>query len=217
MSERFHLMKLHDYAGSQNAWKIRQLCAHLGREYQTQWVSIFTGESHTDAFYEMNPAGAVPVLELDDGRCIAESNAILLYLADGTDYLPSDAYERAKVCQWLFFETDYIQATIACLRYWNLTGKNDRNAGQLPLRRAKATQVLDMLDRHLRDHEFLANARYSVADIAVYAYTHLAHEADLDMTPYDGINRWIKRIGAIVGGTVPVRYYSEDPLSGQDL
>ncbi|OSQ30363.1 hypothetical protein TH468_11905 [Thalassospira sp. MCCC 1A03138] len=211
------MMKLYDYAGSQNAWKIRQLCAHLGLEYQTQWVSIFAGESHTDGFYKMNPAGAVPVLELDDGRFIAESNAILLYLADGTDYLPSDAFERAKVCQWLFFEADYVQATIASLRYWNLTGKNDANHAQLPNRRASAKNVLAMLDRHLSNQDFLANSRYSVADIAVYAYMHLAHEADLDMVPYDGLAAWIRRVGNIVGDAVPVRYYSEDPLSGQDL
>ncbi|WP_339861020.1 glutathione S-transferase family protein [Thalassospira alkalitolerans] len=210
-------MKLYDYAGSQNAWKIRQLCAHLGLEYQTEWVSIFEGESHTDDFRKMNPAGAVPVLELDDGRSLAEFNAILLYLGEGTEYLPHDAYQRAKVCQWLFFEADYVQSTIATLRHWNLTGKNERNEGQLAKRRSGALGVLAILDRHLQDHDFLSNSRYSLADIAVYAYTHLAGEAGLDMAPFVALNHWINRIGDLVGDAIPVRYYSEDSFSGRDL
>ncbi|WP_200892638.1 glutathione S-transferase family protein [Thalassospira sp. HJ] len=210
-------MKLYDYPGSQNAWKVRQLCAHLGISYDTEWLSIFEGESHTDAFFERNPAGAVPVLELDDGRCIAESNAILIYLAEGSDYLPDDPYERAKVSQWLFFEADYVQSTIATLRHWNLTGKNDRNQGQLEKRRASARGVLGNLDRYLTGKRFLANDLYSVADIAVYAYTHLAHEADLDMTAFPAVTGWIDRIRKIVGNQVPVRYYAEDPHSTNDL
>ncbi|WP_217701902.1 glutathione S-transferase family protein [Thalassospira sp. HF15] len=210
-------MKLYDYPGSQNAWKVRQLCAHLSIKYETEWLSIFEGESHTDAFFECNPAGAVPVLQLDDGRCIAESNAILLYLADGSDYLPDDLYERAKVAQWLFFEADYVQSTIATLRHWNLTGKNERNLGQLEKRRTAAQGVLGNLERYLTGKCFLANDRYSIADIAVYAYTHLAHEAALEMTAFPAVTAWIDRIGEIVGDQVPVRYYAEDPHSKGDL
>jgi glutathione S-transferase len=212
-------MKLYDYAGSQNAWKIRLLCAHLGLDCPSEWVSIFEGESHTEDFFKTkNPAGAVPVLDLGAGQALAESNAILLYLAEGSDLLPSDPFARAKVCQWLFFETDYVQAGVASLRHWNLTGKNERNAAQLPMRRAKAEAVLAMLNRHLSDHDFLANGRYSIADISVYAYVHLAHEAGLDMSPYPALRDWISRIGDIVAPlNVPVRYYSEDPHSGRDL
>jgi glutathione S-transferase len=210
-------MKLYDYPGSQNAWKVRQLCAHLKLHYETRWVSIFEGESHTVDFFDRNPAGAVPVLELDDGRSIAESNAILSYLADGTEYLPDDPYARAKVSQWLFFESDYVQSTIATLRHWNLTGKNERNQGQLDKRRAGARGVLANLDRYLSTQRFLANDTYSIADIAVYAYTHLAHEADLDMTPFDAVSRWIDRVKSIIGDEVAVRYYAEDPHSGRDL
>jgi glutathione S-transferase len=210
-------VKLYDYPGSQNAWKVRQLCAHLSIEYETEWLSIFEGESHTDAFFARNPMGAVPVLELDDGRCVAESNAILTYLADGTAYLPNDLYERAKVNQWLFFEADYIQSTIATLRHWNLTGKNGRNQVQLEKRRAAATGVLGKLDRYLQRNRFLANDRYSIADIAVYAYTHLAHEADLEMTVFPAATAWIDRVGEVVGDQVPVRYYAEDPHSNSDL
>ena len=210
-------MKLYDYAGSQNAWKVRQLCAHLNLEYETVWVSIFEGESHTPDFLRKNPAGAVPVLELEDGRCLAESHAILLYLAQGSPYLPDDAWQKARVCQWLFFETDYVQSTIATLRHWNLTGKNERNAAQLSRRRASARHVLELLDRHLQGQNFLANECYSIADIAVYAYVHLAHEAGLEMTDYKAILGWIERVSEIVGTAVPVRYYSEDPFSGQDL
>lgn len=210
-------MKLYDYPGSQNAWKVRQLCAHLSIAYDAEWLSIFEGQSHTDAFIERNPAGAVPVLELEDGRCIAESNAIMIYLAEGTAYFPDDRYERAKVHQWLFFEADYVQSTIATLRYWNLTGKNARNQHQLEKRRLGAIGVLGNLDRYLTDKSFLVGDRYTIADIAVYAYVHLAHEADIDMAPYAVIRRWIDRVHTIVGNEVPVRYYAEDPHSTDDL
>ncbi|WP_417815615.1 glutathione binding-like protein [Thalassospira alkalitolerans] len=103
------------------------------------------------------------------------------------------------------------------MRHWNLTGKNERNEGQLAKRRSGALGVLAILDRHLQDHDFLSNSRYSLADIAVYAYTHLAGESGLDMAPFVALNHWINRIGDLVGDAIPVRYYSEDSFSGRDL
>lgn len=116
-------MKLYDYLPSQNAWKVRLLLNHLGIEYDTVPVSIFEGEGQQPEFLARNPVGAVPVLELDDGRTLAESNAILIYLAEGTPYLPEDSWERAQVARWMFFEEDYIQNGIASLRHWTMTGK----------------------------------------------------------------------------------------------
>src|SRR5947207_7201863 len=119
---RILMLRLYDYLPSQNAWKVRLLLNHLGLQYERVPVSIFEGESHTDAYLEKNPAGAVPVLEVEPGRFIAESNAILCYLAEGTSYLPADRFERAQVMQWLLFEQSYVEPQIRSHRYWTLTG-----------------------------------------------------------------------------------------------
>lgn len=170
------MLRLHDYLPSQNAYKVRMLLGHLGLAYEVVPVEIFQGRSRTPAFLEMNPAGAVPVLEIGPGRFIAESNAILCYLAEGTIYLPTDRFERAKVMQWLFFEQDYVQPSIATIRHWTMTGKLERNAAQAPGRKAAGERVLDLLDHHLAGRAFLADTGYSIADIAVFAYVHLAEE-----------------------------------------
>src|SRR5579864_2715425 len=117
------MLTLHDYLPSQNGWKVRVLLGLLKIPYRSQLVSIFEGECHTDAFLNLNPAGAIPVLGFEDGRAVAESNAILVYLADGTPFLPTDRYYRAKVLQWLFFEQYSIEPVIGSLRFWTLTGR----------------------------------------------------------------------------------------------
>lgn len=120
------MITLYDYLPSQNAWKVRLLLNHLGRPYTQKTVSIFEGEGQLPEYLAINPSGAVPAIQEDDGRTIAESNAILLYLASDTTYLPSAALEQAQVSQWLFFKSDYVQSSIATLRHWILTGK-DKN------------------------------------------------------------------------------------------
>ena len=123
------MLTLFDYLPSQNAWKVRQLLKHLDQPYKHVFVSIFEGEGQRAEFLAINPTGAVPAIRLEDGRTIAESNAILVYLAQGTPYLPGDTVEQAQVMQWLFFESDYIQASVATLRHWVLTGK-DKNRSE---------------------------------------------------------------------------------------
>lgn len=125
------MLTLHDYPPSLNCWKIHVALGLLGVPYATREVAIFRGESHTDAFLQLNPMGSVPALELDDGRAIAESNAILAYVADGTRLLPGERYARAKVLQWLSFEQYYIEPTIGSLRFWTLTGRLGINAGRM--------------------------------------------------------------------------------------
>src|SRR5690349_20235230 len=125
------MLTLHDYLPSQNGWKVRVLLGLLGIPYETQPIAIFGGESRTDAFLKLNPAGAIPVLELEDGRAIAESNAILCYLADGTHFLPDDRFTRAKAMQWLFFEQYYVEPVIGSLRFWTLTSRLERNAAMV--------------------------------------------------------------------------------------
>src|SRR5215469_8134883 len=145
------MLRLYDYLPSQNAWKIRVLLRLLGIPYETQEVPIFEGAGQTDAFLKLNPSGAVPALELEDGRALSESNAILQFLADGTDFLPSDRFGRAKVAQWLSFEQYYIEPVIGSLRFWTLTGRLKRNAAMVPDKQETATKALRALDRFLTD------------------------------------------------------------------
>jgi glutathione S-transferase len=175
------MLTLHDYLPSQNGWKARVMLGLLRIPYRTREVSIFEGESRTEALFGLNPAGAVPVLELADGRAIAESNAILVYLADGTPFLPDDRYRRAKTMQWLFFEQYYVEPVIGTLRYWTLTGKLERNAGPMvESRRETATRALRALERTLDKALFLVGEQCTIADIAVYAYGHRAEDAGSD-------------------------------------
>jgi glutathione S-transferase len=212
------MLKLHDYGPSQNAWKVRTLLSHLRLSYETVPTSIFEGESHTPAFLEMNPAGAVPVLEVGPGRYVAESNAILCYLAEGTPYLPADPFARGKVLQWLFFEQDYIQPSIATLRHWTMTGKlARRSADQVSPRRAAAAATLAALDRHLQSCDYLANNSYSIADIAVFAYSHRAEEGGCDLSGYPAFRAWVGRVASRPEGLPPVIPYSVDPHSVKEL
>ncbi len=211
------MLRLHDYLPSQNAYKVRMLLGHLGLAYETVPVEIFQGGSRTLAFLRMNPAGAVPVLEVGPGRFIAESNAILCYLAEGTIYLPADRFERAKVMQWLFFEQDYVQPSIATIRHWTMTGKLDRNAAQAPGRKAAGERVLDLLDQHLAGRAFLADTGYSIADIAVFAYVHRAEEGGFDLSGRSSLRAWFDRVAAESSPLPPVYPYSIDPYSHRSL
>ena len=211
------MLRLHDYLPSQNAYKVRMLLGHLGLAYETVPVEIFQGGSRTLAFLRMNPAGAVPVLEVGPGRFIAESNAILCYLAEGTIYLPADRFERAKVMQWLFFEQDYVQPSIATIRHWTMTGKLERSAAQAPGRKAAGERVLDLLDQHLTGRAFLADTGYSIADIAVFAYVHRAEEGGFDLSGRPSLRAWFDRVAAESNPLPPVHPYSIDPHSHRSL
>ncbi|HEX7061807.1 MAG TPA: glutathione S-transferase family protein [Woeseiaceae bacterium] len=211
-------MILYDYLPSQNAWKVRQLLAHLAQPYETRLVSIFEGEGKRPEYLAKNPTGAVPALGLDDGSVIAESNAILWYLAEGTPYLPSGRYARAKVLQWLFFEGDYVQSTIATLRHWTQTGKRARRSGDLIAAKVKGSLAcLAALDRELAMHPYLAGDDYTIADISTFAYVHRADEADLPLASYEHVTAWLERVRSqprFLAETFP---YSIDPHSGNEL
>ncbi|HXA72310.1 MAG TPA: glutathione S-transferase family protein [Stellaceae bacterium] len=203
---------------SQNAWKVRLLLSHLGLEYERVPVSIFEGESHSEAYLEKNPAGAVPVLEVEPGRTIAESNAILCYLAEGTPYLPQDRFERAQVMQWLFFEQSYVEPQIGSLRYWTLTGKlAKRSEDAVAGKRASSLRALAALERHLARRTFLVCERYTIADMAIYAYAAHAEEAGLDPAPYLAFRAWISRIEAQPGFLRERFPYSIDPHASREL
>jgi glutathione S-transferase len=212
------MLTLFDYLPSQNGWQVRQLLHHRGRPYRTEIVSIFEGAGRSVEYLAVNPTGTVPAIRLDDGRTLAESNAILAYLADGTPYLPSDPFARAKVQQWLHFEQERVESVIGSLRYWTLTGKlAQRPPVLVEMKRAAARRTLGILDRELSTHPFLANDRYSVADMSVFAYASRAEEADLSLEPYPHFRAWIARVRAQPGFLATMHPYNEDPHSTNEL
>ena len=207
------MLKLYDYLPSQNGFKIRLLLQHLRQPYEHVPVAIFQGESRTPEFLRKNPVGAIPVLEPQPGEYIAESNAILCYLSEGTAYLPAERLARARVMQWLFFEQYYVEPTIGTLRYWTLAGKVKANEAVAAVKRSAGERALDALDRHLSEHPFLANDRYSIADIAVFAYGHLAAEGDFDLASRRSFVRWVERVKAEVGTLPPIYPYTPDAMA----
>jgi len=212
------MLTLYDYLPSQNGYKIRLLLNHLGREYRSQIVSIFEGEGQRTEYLEINPTGAVPAIRLDDGRVLAESNAILFYLAEGSAYLPDDPFDRAKILQWMSFEADYIQTTAGSLRYWTLTGKIPRRPREIVEgKRLGALKALAALDRELGQRAFILGERYTVADMSLFAYTHVARDADLPLDDFRNVIAWIDRIQRQPGFLDRVYPYSIDPYSAREL
>ena len=207
------MLKLYDYLPSLNGFKIRLLLQHLGQPYQHVPVAIFQGESRTPEFLEKNPVGAIPVLEPEPGVHIAESNAILCYLAEGTAYLPAERLARARVMQWLFFEQYYVEPTIGTLRFWVLTNKVKANEALAAGKRGAGERALDALERHLSRHSFLANDSYSIADIAVFAYSHLAADAQFDLSSRPSLVRWIERVKGQSTALPKVYPYTPDAMA----
>jgi glutathione S-transferase len=186
---------------SGNCYKVRLLLAHLGRPYETVDVSVVDRSGRPELLGELNPALRVPTLVLDDGRPLAESNAILWYFGDGTQYVSADAYERAQTLQWMFFEQYSHEPYIAVARFWlAFSGTPEKFDDE---RRARALKggysALDAMEGHLSERRFLVGETYSVADISLYAYTHVAHEGAFDLTPYPAIRAWLDRVQAQPG------------------
>jgi glutathione S-transferase len=191
-------MRLHDYPASANCYKVRLLLAQLGLDYERVNVDIFGGDTLTAEFARLNPARVTPVLETSDGP-LPESNAILVHLAEGTELLPDDPAVRAQVMRWLFYEQAEVQPGIAGLRFRLLTGRLDPGDPSVGARRQAGASVLGVLDGHLRDHAFLAGERYSIADISLYAYVHVAGDAGFDLAAYPAVGDWIERVEATPG------------------
>jgi glutathione S-transferase len=212
------MLTLYDYLPSQNGYKVRLLLHHLQRPCAAQWVSIFEGEGQRADFLAKSPTGAVPVLELEDGRVLTESNAILVYLAEGTRYLPSDPWNRAQVLRWMFFEEDFIQNGLASLRHWTMTGKLARRSGEMiEAKTAASHKALSILERWLDGREFLTDAGYTIADISVFAYTSRADEAMIALRQYPAVESWVSRVRAQERFLDAVHPYSIDPNSGREL
>jgi glutathione S-transferase len=195
---------LYNSQPSGNCYKVRLLLAQLGLPYERRELDVVDRSNRPDVLGDKNPALRVPVLELDDGRHLAESNAILCYLAHGTDYLPEDGYERAKVLQWLFFEQYDHEPNIAVARFWvSILGQPERFAGELVGKREGGYRALDAMERQLAGAAFLVGDRYTIADISLYGYTHVADEGGFELDRYPGIRAWLERVAA-QPGHVPI-------------
>jgi glutathione S-transferase len=189
--------RLYDYLDSGNGYKIRLLFALLQQPYGWTELDIMKGETRTPQFLARNANGRIPTLELDDGTCLAESDAILWYLAEGTSFVPSDRVARAQVLQWMFFEQYSHEPYVATPRFIvkHLPADSPRRA-ELPERLARGRDALKVMENHLRAHSYFVSETYSIADIALYAYTHVAPEAGLDLAAYPSVLAWIGRVAA---------------------
>jgi glutathione S-transferase len=198
------MLRLHDNRTSGNAYKVRLLLTQLGLPFDRVEYDIDHGATRTPEFLRAkNANGRIPVLELDDGRCLPESNAILWYLGEGTPFVPAAAGERgrwlrAELLHWMFFEQYSHEPNIATIRYWithRLEMTPDREAA-LPGKRKGGVAALGVMEQHLAARPFFVDDRYSIADIALYAYTHVAHEGGFDLAPFPAVRAWIARVAA---------------------
>ena len=189
-------MRLHDYPASGNCYKVRLLLAQLGLDYERVHVDIFDGGTLTGEFGALNPTRTTPVLELDDGEVLLESNAILTYLAEGTEQLPDDPIERAHVMRWLFYEQAEIVPSIGSLRVRLAAAVLSPDHPAAQRMRDAGARCLDVLETHLSERTFLVGERYTIADLCVYAYVHVAGDATLDLAEYPALSAWIGHVEA---------------------
>ena len=195
------MMTLYDFTGSGNGYKVCLLLAQLGLPYKRVECDIMKGETRTPEFLEKNPTGRIPTLQLEDGTFLAESGAILWYLAEGTPFAPADRMARAQTLQWMFFEQYSHEPYIAVVRFWRhfFDKLSPKQETDLPDLIKKGYAALEVMERHLETRDFLVGSRYGLADIALYGYTHVAHEGDFDLSRYPHIQTWLARVAAEPG------------------
>ena len=185
--------QVHGVSASGNCYKVRLVLEQLGLPYVWHEVDMMNGATRTDSFKRLNPNGKVPVLVIDDETTLSESDAILCYLAEGTPLLPTDRLERAQALQWMFFEQYSHEPNVAVARFILQFLKRPDDA-RLPERIAGSYRALDVMERHLATRTYFVGERYTVADIALYAYTHVAAEANVDLSRYPAIRAWLERV-----------------------
>ncbi len=192
------MFTLYSMQRSGNSYKVRLTLAQLGLPYRLVEVDILKGESHTPEFLQKNPSGQVPLLEVAPGRHIAESNAILWYVAGGTSLAPEDRIDRAEALQWMFFEQHSLEPNLGAAYFWLALVKGGRELQSHAMDdwMEEGYRSLRVMEDHLRRSDYFAAGRYTIADIALYAYTHLAHRADYDLDSFPAIRRWLDRVAA---------------------
>jgi glutathione S-transferase len=195
---------LYDSQVSGNCYKVRLLLAHLGIAYERRELSVVDRSNRSEVLGDLNPAQRVPTLVLDDGRALGESGAILWYFAEGTEFVPEDRYERAQMLQWMFFEQYDHEPALAVVRFWvAYSGRPESFTDRLEERMAAGYRALDAMNRHLDGRQFFVGDRLSLADVALYAYTHVAPEGGFELDSYPAIGAWLDRVAA-KPGHVPI-------------
>ncbi|MHC5934144.1 glutathione S-transferase family protein [Nostoc sp.] len=191
------VLRLYDFLPSGNGYKIRLLLTQLGIPFERVELNILKGETRTPEFLSKNPNGKIPVLEIKPGKYLAESNAILVYLSECTEFLPYDRFLRAQVLQWLCFEQYSHEPFIATLRFWiSILGKTEEYSEAIKQKREPGYAALNLMEKHLSSHTFFVGERYTIADIALFAYTHVADEGGFDLTQFPAIQSWIEKVKA---------------------
>jgi len=194
------MLKLYDFLPSGNGYKVRLLLTQLRIDFQRIEVDILNGGTHTPEYLAKNPSGRIPLLELSPIERLAESSAILFYLAEGTPLLPKARWQRAKVLEWMFFEQYNHEPNIATARFWlKFLPMTDERRAALEQKRKLGYAALEVMDRHLSTHAFFVADCYTIADIALYAYTHVAHEGGFDLAPFAAVRSWLDRVRAEPG------------------
>jgi glutathione S-transferase len=199
-TQSFRMLTLFDYLDSGNGYKARLLMSQLGLRYRYIELDIMMGQTRTRDFLARNPNGRIPTLQLPDGEHLWESDAILWYLAEGTDFLPDGRLLRAKVLQWMFFEQYSHEPYVATPRFImrHLPADDPRRA-ELPQRQARGREALAVMEGHLATHPWFVAGRYTIADIALYAYTHVAEDGGIPLEPYPAVRAWLARVRAQPG------------------
>ncbi|MBO0752207.1 MAG: glutathione S-transferase family protein [Bradyrhizobiaceae bacterium] len=192
------MFTLYSMQRSGNSYKVRLALAQLGIEYRLVEMDILRGETRTPEFLAMNPSGRVPLLEVEAGRYLAESGAILWYLAGGTWLVPDDRLSRGEMLQWMFFEQHSLEPYLGAAHFWLVLIKGGRDLQMHAMEEwmERGYQALRVMERHLGHHDFFAAGRYTIADIALYAYTHVANECGYDLTSFPCVRAWLARVAS---------------------
>jgi len=191
------MLRLYDFLPSGNGYKVRLLLSQLGVPFQRVELNILNGETRTPEFLGKNSNGRIPLLETESGQFLAESNAILFYLSAGTEFLPNEQFLRSQVLQWLFFEQYSHEPCIATSRFWiSILGKAEEYRDALEQKRQPGYAALTVMEKHLISHTFFVDERYTIADIGLFAYTHVADEGGFDLTRFPAIQAWLERVKA---------------------
>lgn len=198
------MIRLYDSTHSQNGYKIRLLLAHLGQPFEYVDIDINNGASRTPAFLAKNIAGRIPALELEDGTVLAESGSILVYLAEGSRFFPPEPtpegrIARAEVLRWMFFEQNFIECNIGPFLGWQKNGRDKQLAETFTFKVGVAQEALGVMNAHLSTRDWLAAGAFTIADMAVYGYTHRAEAGGFEMTPYPAVKAWLARVAALPG------------------
>jgi glutathione S-transferase len=208
-------MRLYDYGPSPNCHKVRILLAQLGHDYERVAIDIFAGDTLKPEYLEKNPGLTTPVLEIERGVYLPESGAILLYLAEGTEFLPSDPLERAQVHRWMMWEQARLFAIVGALRFFLASGRLDPVSREARQQLRFSTAIVGLAEGHLETNRFFVADRYTVADIALYGYLHVAHEAGVDMEAFPNVVAWLERVREQPNHVADLEPYPENAQRGK--